>query len=249
MSRFLHYEQCPRCADNGRDHRKDNLALYADGSEHCFACGYHKFPAHYVKKENETLSTENKAKLPHDFTRDVPTRGLQWLLQWGLPYSYWKPQIGYSPSEERLVFTIGTPLQFSIGRWVGDPLALPSETKPPRKWYVWGDAHKHAELIGDVASSKVVLCEDILSAHKIASAGFLAIPLFGTNIHKAVLYFLINDVRPVVLWLDKDQQLNVKKKALGLEMLLDRGVQVVITEKDPKALGVNEIIGAIDENF
>lgn len=36
-------EQCPSCADQGGDAKGDNLARYADGHAHCFACDYHEF--------------------------------------------------------------------------------------------------------------------------------------------------------------------------------------------------------------
>lgn len=34
--------QCPECAIQGRDTSQDNLVLYENGGEHCFACGYTK---------------------------------------------------------------------------------------------------------------------------------------------------------------------------------------------------------------
>ena len=34
--------QCPECALQGRDTSQDNLVLYENGGEHCFACGYTK---------------------------------------------------------------------------------------------------------------------------------------------------------------------------------------------------------------
>lgn len=41
MSGIVRYKkQCPRCAANGRDISKDNLAVYDDESSHCFSCGY-----------------------------------------------------------------------------------------------------------------------------------------------------------------------------------------------------------------
>lgn len=35
-------EQCPQCAEQGGDAKGDNLARYADGHAHCFACDYHE---------------------------------------------------------------------------------------------------------------------------------------------------------------------------------------------------------------
>lgn len=276
MARIVAYEPCPRCRENYRDTRGDNLAVYEDGGKHCFACKYHEFPKHYVpRKEVENVP---KSLRPTDFTREVPTEALKWLLQYGLPWSYWKESIGYSPKERRLVFSVGQPLAFSIGRFVGDSheyiegkdedssAALQSmwgnsvhgtsryrqgnhnsdNPQRPRKWFVWGDCHKHTEVVVPRGGSEygsgdsIVLVEDLISAHKIGQVT-TSIPLFGTKIHPCHLYYLINERKPVVLWLDKDQELNVKKQAWQLESVINRPVKVVITEQDPKKLSYEEI--------
>lgn len=263
--------QCPKCASVGRDTRKDNMTVYPDGHKHCHACQYHEFPKHYVSKKVEPYVP--KSLRPADYTREVPAEALKWLLQYGLPWSYWQKSLGYSPKEQRLVFSVGSPLAFSIGRYVGkaseyDGVASPTvesrtglaqsnadrgnhhherhgaANKPVRKWFVWGDSHKHAEPIG--AGSSIVLVEDLISAHKIGNSGYATgLPLFGTKVHPCHLYYLINDNRPVVLWLDKDQELNVKKQAWQLESVINRQVKVVISDNDPKSLSYEEIKNAI----
>lgn len=35
-------EQCPQCVEQGGDAKGDNLARYADGHAHCYACDYHE---------------------------------------------------------------------------------------------------------------------------------------------------------------------------------------------------------------
>jgi hypothetical protein len=168
--------------------------------------------------------------LPFDFTREVPTSAWKWLLQYGLSYSYWKEHCGYSKTEGRLVFTIGKPVAFSIGRLIEDGYGK------GRKWYVWGNAHTHCEIVNEGADQKeapIVLVEDLISAHKVGQVA-TAIPLFGTNIYKPHLYYLMQAGRPVKLWLDKDQEGNVKKKALGLQALINNSVDIVLTPNDPK---------------
>ena len=34
---------CPKCREEGRDTKGDNLALYDDGHKYCFACTYTEF--------------------------------------------------------------------------------------------------------------------------------------------------------------------------------------------------------------
>ena len=47
--------------------------------------------------------------------------------------------------------------------------------------------------------------------------------------------------RPVKLWLDKDQEGSVKKKALRLGSIIGRSVDVIVTEKDPKSYTLKQL--------
>ncbi len=130
-------------------------------------------------------------------------------------------------------------MAFSVGRYVG--VADKAAPKPPRKWYVWGDPHKHSTVLnGENKESPVVLVEDLISAHKVSRV-CPSIPLFGTDVHPPVLHYLSHNHSEVILWLDKDQDFHVKRKALRLESLINKPVRIVTTEKDPKALSFNEI--------
>lgn len=183
--------------------------------------------------------------LPIDFTREVPAAALKWLLSFGLPWSYWKETIGYSPSEARLYFTLGSPLAGSVGRYVG-PQQRPGEQQPvgadeKPKWKARGDIHKHCEVVSPSLGPVVVLVEDLVSAHKVAQVT-TAIPLFGVQTHPAHFYYLLRDDRPVVLWLDKDQEgRSIMHKAIGIQAVLNRQVSIVTTDKDPKELSYESI--------
>ena len=237
MGRFLRYEQCPACLERGRDNRGDNLGVYADGGAHCFACGFHRFPRRFSDHSINDVLKPDAALLPTDFTREVPTEGWKWLLQYGLPYTYWKEYCGYSDHFKRLVFLVGQPLQFSIGRLLG-----PAEGNHAsrRKWYVWGNSHKHCEVVNPQSGKEVALVEDLISAHKVGQVT-TAIPLFGTRIHPCHLYYLRSSGRPIRLWLDKDQEGTVTKTASWLQMMTDSKVDVLITDKDPKAYTTEQI--------
>lgn len=86
----------------------------------------------------------------------------------------------------------------------------------------------------------MVLVEDLISAAKVAQVT-TAIPLFGTKIHPCHLYYLQNGNGPVFLWLDKDQELNVKRQAAQLAALIGRDVHIITTNDDPKKLTVKDI--------
>src|SRR5258706_11288489 len=40
-SKAIDKQRCPECAKHGRDTSHDNLIIFDDGHQHCFACGYH----------------------------------------------------------------------------------------------------------------------------------------------------------------------------------------------------------------
>lgn len=238
MSKFLGYEPCPRCRDRGSDRRGDNLARYSDGGSHCFSCGFHIFPKTYRSVNDKEVRTEEKEKLPDDFTRDIPSRAWQWILQYGLSYRYWQPYCGYSPSQERFIITVGEPIDFSIGRDVSIPN---EESKPRRKWFVWGNSHQRSHLVGPLESPFVVCVEDIVSAHKVGQAGFLTIPLFGTTVHDCHHRTLLHLGLPVVMWLDQDQQGLSQKRGARLASIIGKPVRNVFTELDPKSIPINDI--------
>lgn len=257
MGKVVNYEPCPECRKNGKDSRGDNLVRYSDDGAYCFACYYKEPPrirallGELLNKEKENVP-KNKV-LPASFTREVPQRAWQWLFKFGLGYSYWKDKVGFAPEENRLVFLVGNPVAFSIGRYIsptlfGEPegriqmgqgsedgTVVSSEGRPPRKWYAYGEPHKHCEVLSPDSGpgETVVLVEDIISAHKVARITN-CIPLFGTQIHKSHMYYLMNQDKPIRIWLDKDQEHNVHKITLHLQSMVNVPVSVIITEDDPK---------------
>ena len=165
---------------------------------------------------------------------------MAWLLQYGLPVSYWQEHCGYSEAEERLIIRVGTPLDFSLGR----DMAVPKEgDKPRRKWYAYGNCHERSHIYGQprADSRGIAIVEDVISAHKISYAGHIALPLFGTNTHDCHIRCLSHLRLPIVLWLDKDQEGLSRKRAARLGAITGLPVQIISTDKDPKSISVNEI--------
>ena len=237
MAKFVHYEQCPRCLERGRDSRGDNLASYSDGSYHCFSCGFHRFPTHYTPRiQKEEIDA---TRLPSDFSREVPSHATKWLLQYGLPLSYWRPFIGWSEATSRLVFTVGDGPEFSIGRFI--PEEGRSFEREQRKWFVWGQSHKTPHIFGSYqTASKIYLVEDLISAHKIGQVA-PTICLFGTTVFDACLPILRHIGLHVVMWLDKDQEGTLQKKCNNLSLLTGLPVSYKITTEDPKMQSFNTI--------
>jgi hypothetical protein len=238
MAKFLRYEPCPRCVAAGRDRRGDNLATYSDGGYHCFSCGLHRgarLP--WVEKQKEEVN--DPTMLPPDFTREVPTEAWKWLLQYGLSWKYWSPFVGWSEKYSRLVFTVGNPIQFSIGRLIG------KEDK--RKWFVWGNSHDKAHVIGDdFKSGPVVLVEDIVSAHKVGQVA-TCIPVFGTRVFAGIVLALRHLGQPVIMWLDEDQRGAATGRATWLSLMTGLPVQYVFTKRDPKELSLEVIKATVND--
>ena len=234
---FLRYESCPRCRDRGADRRGDNLALYTDGGAHCFSCGYHR-GARFSGPRNVNRSLDGpKGLLPADFSREVPARGWQWLLQYGLGYKYWEPFVGWSETHQRLVLTVGEPTEFAIGRYLGDETGH-------RKWYAYGDMHKTPHVFGHGLGETTVVVEDLVSAHKVGQV-CTCLPLFGTRIFSSVLPCLRWIGNPVLMWLDKDQDIHARKRAQWLNVMTGLPVRYLSTNDDPKSLSLETIRATI----
>lgn len=175
--------------------------------------------------------------LPSDFSREVPSHALQWLLQYGLPFSYWSPFIGWSEKDQRLVFFVGTGPEFSIGRF------LPRQPveKSPRKWFVWGNSHKTPHIIGNThEASQIVLVEDLISAHKVGQR-VPSLCLFGTSVFPSCIPVLRFLKLPIVMWLDKDQEGTLQRKCNTLASMTNLPVRYVTTKDDPKLHSVKQI--------
>lgn len=235
-SRFVRYTACEKCRERGKDSHGDNLALYSDGSAHCFSCKYH-IPAkvfNLFSQKKEDVANKTRRLLPNDFSDNVPIQCLKWLMQFGLPYSYWRPKIGWSSIHERLIFRVGDPLLCSVGR-----LFPKEDSNRSRKWHAWGEPHEHVTPIGD--GSIICLVEDLISAHKVSHAEVQSIPLFGTTIYPAHIMHIRQEGKPVILWLDKDQEDVAAKKAANITMLTGMPVSIVTTDKDPKNVELSKI--------
>jgi len=59
MSNVISREQCPACAQHGRDNSQDNLAVYDDGHKYCFACEHYE----HGNKEVTPVKTVNNSFL------------------------------------------------------------------------------------------------------------------------------------------------------------------------------------------
>ena len=236
MSRVVGHERCPACAKLGKDRHGDNLAVYEDGGEHCFSCGYHysaeKRPnVPYLEgspKEGPTSVASDAPSLPYDVTSEIDPRASLWLRECGLTMrDVVEHRILWSPSWERLIFPVGDCWQ---GRYFG------SDPKKA-KWFTKGDIHNVIYKLG--TGPEVVLVEDILSAIRVSKFSS-CICLFGSALPSMWISRMGFLGSRFAVWLDFDKRVHSIQLCKRLQNL---GFQArsIITLKDPKNLTDEEI--------
>jgi len=240
-------EQCPRCAEQGKDNHQDNLGVYSDGHIYCFSCGYYRagtLRLEYMTKK-EKVKQKETIYLPSDITTTIPYKAKEWLFQYELNELDIKRNVlQWSPSFERLIFPIF--VEGELIAYQGRYIKTEPNSLERNKWFSKGDIHDIIYPI-NVNSRSAVLVEDIVSAIKVGHITG-AIPLFGSNLNITMMHRLKYLVDKLVIWLDPDKRTESIKFARALHTL---GVdcQVVLSEKDPKEHTYEEIIEIlIDKN-
>lgn len=220
---FIAHHPCPKCRS------KDNLGEY-DTNFYCFGCGYYK-----PKEDLESLRKRlDKSEEPVDtgsalvLTKDLPSEAKKWLLKYGITEEDCaQHNFGWSEADNMLVLYNSD--DYWQGRMFGNPKRkYMSKGKKPLLFYGDGDT--------------IVCVEDIISAIKVAKAGYIACPLLGSHVSEELQNVLISRRYPVVLWLDYDK---AKESVLAMRNLQGRSVNcsVVMTAKDPKEYTIGEING------
>lgn len=224
---------------------KENGDVFAT----CFRCGatghhsatrYHR-GAEALTAQPERGSTERDGlyRLPLDLSPDLPAEAQTWLSKSGItPAQAVSFGLIWSESEQTLYIPI-------TKEWKRD--------EPPElagyirrgfnpKFYLTL-THATAGLWGlyrakgmDTQSPIVVLCEDSLSARKVAACGVDAIALCGVNLRPEVLQFLLKEkYQKGVVWLDGDNpQVRMMQRRIVRNLAFMPETQLVETGTDPK---------------
>ena len=219
---FVKHLPCPRCGS------KDNLAEYEDNF-HCFGCGYHKFKntiEDYKRRYNQVEETKEEDNGRLTVTDDMPVEAKRWLLSFGITsqdvsdYS-----LGWSEDKQLLVL-VNTDNYYQ-GRCFGNQRTkYLSKGKKPLLSYGNGGT--------------IICVEDVLSAIKVAKAGYIGVPLLGSFVSPEHEQWLVSQSKPVVVWLDYDK---AKESFAARQRLVSLGVnaQCCITPLDPKEYSTGEI--------
>ncbi len=231
----IKHTQCPECAKWGRDNSKDNLAIYSDGGEHCFGCGFHVFPDKikaYINKQIEV--PHHSVFLPEDVEPSYPKEALDWVLQYEITHNILLThKVMWSEERKLLVFPyyINNQLKAWQGRYFGT-------NKHHPKWITYGKIQEFEYYLGRPTSICIAV-EDIISAIKLSKYQ-QALPIFGSHISTSKLLNIRKKCDEIIIWLDPDKQ---KESIIFQEIasLYFKKASVIIADKDPKEYTYTQI--------
>lgn len=230
-SYLLRQEQCPLCAANGNDRTGNNLSIYSDGHSFCFGGhGLIDLGDPFKTIFQEEPRQQDSLFLPVDCDVLYPQRCLDWINQYQLTKNdLYNHNVMWSETMQRLIFPVYDAEKGLIawqGRYFGEEKQV--------KWFGKGDLKNCFNILGN--ANILVLVEDIVSAIKIAKAGFMAIPLYGCVIGRerfkrlSSLYGRTVDMK---VWLDEDKRWEAIKEA-RLGTLYGLNCTTIFSKRDPK---------------
>ena len=225
MSAFIQHLPCPNCGS------KDNLGEYEDHF-YCFGCKFHKH-------KSDTISLRKRLERKHEtvytpvedmvLTEELPSIAKQWLLKYGITMEDAKEyNLQWNPNMNMLM------LMKTKYYWQA---RLFDKARP--KYLSKG--RKPIQIYGH-GKNRVVLCEDILSAIKLArvSREICASPLLGSTISFEALRYYKKRYDRVTIWLDRDKA----KESVKISKLFQQygtKCDVIITPLDPKEYNRKEL--------
>ena len=263
QSRFIKNTACPKCREQGRDKHGDNMAVYSDGSSHCWSCGFFDLGnsaiVRFLDKGSGIIPDPyTGVNLPEDSDTNYPQKALDWFYQYELTkQDIYNNGILWSDKESRLLF----PYWYDdvLLGWQGRYFGADSTKK---KWYSQGKlelvahvlfngrvsaginltAPSISERVGHVMNdaTRLVITEDVVSAIKVSKCGIHAMPIFGTNIKSRWSQIRILNYQEAILWLDPDMYTKMIKEC-RVGVLNGIKTRCILSTKDPKEHSYEEI--------
>ena len=220
---FIQHTNCPKCGS------RDNLAEYTDGS-YCFGCGYtkNKNDLESIRQRLTPSVDKDKDQSKLVTVKDIPTKPLQWLLQYGLTSKDAEEfNITWEPTKDLLVLVNQD--DYWQGRNFGYGPKYSSRGNKPLIFYGNTDT--------------LVCVEDVLSAIKIhkSDRSYTTLPLLGSIIPLKLTEMGLKRFKKIFIWLDRDKATEAVKQARNLKQK-GHDVDVIITPNDPKEYNTGEII-------
>jgi len=221
---------CPVCPSH------DAYTVYADGSGHCFSCGYHLFISPYVKMKRALRSTATpEAKdvlLPKDtcLLKAKNQDAWAWLKRYELTDAEIdENNMCWSENEQLLIFPVHGKNLRDLLMWQGRYFGW---KKNHPKYITRGLRNDVLHIVGKQhGGDTLVLTEDLVSAIKCSRVA-PAMPLWGSHIDALMATRLAPLYGHFKLWLDYDKSQASVNFAIKLGSMMK--IKPVITVLDPK---------------
>lgn len=236
MSYCVEHIRCPECAKLGKDRNGDNLAIYDDGSQYCFCCGFHRKANGMSSIRKAAPRTDKPIQLPFDSTDELPLCAMEWLKQYSLTdLDIQLQSILWSEHWKRLIFPYI--IEGELLAWQGRSFDPESKAK----WFSQGNIHELLYIVGKSKLTHIVLTEDIISAMRVSKQNNVcAMPIFGSHISTKTILRLRKYYDTIDVWLDFDKAKESMQYANTIRQLGHKS-NSIITPKDPKEYTDSEI--------
>lgn len=221
--KYLHHTACEHCGSS------DANAVYDDGGEHCFSCGFHKGSkiSGYVKQADTACDV---IKLPDDLSYEYSQEALEWVKLYHLTAEdLIKHKVYFSKYNNQLVYVYQHLDHSGVGCYQARNF-----NKGAKKYYNAGSSGNVMPIYkAKEWSQTLILVEDAISAIRV-SEFYDAMPVLGSSINLDKIARIPRmGYNHVIVWLDHDKY----KEALNIEHKLNFvGIttDVICTDLDPK---------------
>ena len=227
MAKFIKHTSCDHCGSS------DALALYDDGGQHCFSCGYTIRPnvSPYVTAAMQRDEDDESIIVPNDIGFEYDRAVLDWVSRYDMDATdLIAHKVYWSKSKQQLIFMYPK----IKGNGIGCLQARNFKFNAKTKYHNQGNAKNVLPIYSSVAKENVlVITEDAISAIKV-SHFYDSMPLLGSYLPlpkiTAIKELLYNEI---ILWLDHDKYSNALTIAKQFQWIGIKA-KVVCTPLDPK---------------
>jgi hypothetical protein len=232
--------------------KKDDCVLFF-----CHHCGkkgkLNTTRAAYKKRTGQLTNTKNKPRM----STAMPADGILEPQKWPVEAMRWTSRAGmsltdieeagmqYSPSFNRVIVPVSFEGQYNgwVGRRVGNDDSI------PKYLAAYVDRGKNIYVCRTNTEKEIILVEDILSARKLAKAGYNSVALLGTSLSDEMFYYLTVRYNSFIIWLDNDNaQVKLNQLKLMNKLSVVGNVRIVKSDKDPKEYSLKEIEEILNAN-
>lgn len=226
MSKFIHHTACPDCGS------RDNCAIYDDGHEWCFGCGYYKSSQPWKKVIRATKKSD-RFNLPSDASYNLSKEAKDWYHTYKISDTEAaKNRFQWSESKKWLIMPVWSQLgelKMFQARCFG--------TGP--KYFTKGPVQEVDHILGNKSSKVLYVVEDMLSAIKISRL-VTAMPLFGSNMSDEKILRLSKNYDTLMIWLDYDKARDAITLRLRAKNVFQQAF-FVSSQEDPKCATMEQI--------